>query len=434
MRAGMNTEESHPRVSVIIACRNVGPYIDVALNSIRHQTLTDLEILLVDDRSTDDTRERALKHAAEDPRVIILDGTGNGPGAARNLAAASARGDWVAIVDGDDLIHPRRLETLAHAAEQSGADIIADNLIAFQDNPADGQPYFLLPMPDWETEREIDLAFFIRSNALFGRGAPLGYLKPLIRRDVLSRTGAAYDPTLRIGEDYDLVARLLALGARYRYFPAAFYFYRRHSASTSFRLTVPDVEAMIAAADAFAGNFQSISLVAQAASNFRRDSLVRALRFSQLLVDIKARRWAPTAWALIGDLNTLGMFAQAALSGIKRRLRQLSRGNKTVETARPRAVLLWQGAPSSAQALCADLAGRNYDVRFVRTERTGDQAAPFISAALALRLAGEAEAELLMCDADDLMPELSYALSPGASATYVRPPGGVPAIPLELEL
>jgi succinoglycan biosynthesis protein ExoO len=429
----MTTDQSHPRVSVIIACRNVGRYIDVALDSIRRQSLADLEILLVDDRSTDDTRERALRHAAEDQRVIMLDGTGSGPGAARNLALASARGDWVAIVDGDDLIHPRRFETLAHVAEQSGADIIADNLIAFQDNPADGRPYFLLPMPDWEADREIDLAFFIRSNALFGRGAPLGYLKPLIRRDVLSRTGTAYDPTLRIGEDYDLVAQLLAQGARYCYFPAAFYFYRRHSASTSFRLAVPDVEAMIAAADAFAGNFQSQDTAIQRASTFRRDSLVRALRFSQLLADITARRWGAAALALVSDLSTPSMFAQAALSGTKRRLRQLWRGNKMMETARPRAVLLWQGAPSSAEALCADLAGRNYDICLIRADRNRDQATPAISAALALRLAGEADAELLMCDDADLMPDLSYALSPTAIVELIRPAGAGPAMPLELE-
>ena len=369
----MNTDQTHPRVSVIIACRDVGRYIDIALDSICRQTLPDLEILLVDDRSADDTRERAIRYAAKDPRIIILDGPGEGPGAARNLGLSSARGDWVAIVDGDDFIHARRFEVLLDAAERFGCEIIADNLLAFQDVPAEGRPYFLLPMPEWEVERNIDLAFFIRSNALFGRGAPLGYLKPLIRRDLLSRSGITYDTSLRIGEDYDLVARLLAQGARYRYFPAAFYFYRRHAASTSFRLTAPDVEAMIAAADAFIRKFPSKDPAVLAAASFRRTSLVRALRFSQLLSDIKAKRWRASASALIGDLSTPRMFIQAAFGGMKRRL-QLRQTKGSIEDAKPRAVLLWQGAPSSAEPLRAELGGRNYDVRIIRAERTGIEA------------------------------------------------------------
>ena len=337
----------NPRVSVIIACRDVDRYIDVAVRSIRDQSLTDIEILLVDDGSTDGSKARMLTHAAEDKRVTVLDGAGEGPGAARNRALAAARGDWVAIVDGDDLIHPRRFEILVDAAERSGDDIIADNLLAFQDNPDDGSPYFLLPMPEWKTRREIDLPFFIRSNALFGRGAPpLGYLKPLIRRNVLTRTGIAYDTRLRIGEDYDLVAKLLAHGARYRYFPAAFYFYRRHPASTSFRLRVSDIDAMIAASDGFATKFPSMSQAAQEAARDRRASLMRALRFSRLLDDIKARRWTNAVLALISDAGTFSLFAKAALDGTKRRLRKLRprEGQRSI-LCKPRAVLLWRGRP-----------------------------------------------------------------------------------------
>ncbi len=405
----------NPRVSVIIACRDVDRYIDVAVRSIRDQSLSDIEILLVDDGSTDGSKARMLTHAAEDKRVTVLDGAGEGPGAARNRALAAARGDWVAIVDGDDLIHPRRLEILVDAAERSGADIIADNLLAFQDNPDDGSPYFLLPMPEWKTRREIDLAFFIRSNALFGRGAPLGYLKPLIRRDVLTRAGIAYDTSLRIGEDYDLVAKLLAHGARYRYFPAAFYFYRRHPASTSFRLRVSDIDAMIAASDGFATKFPSMSQAAQEAARERRASLDRALRFSRLLDDIKARRWTNAAMALISDAGTFSLFAKAALDGAKRRLRKLRPQNARVGSGKPRAVLLWQGARSSADSLSAELTKRNYEVRLIPAPRHGAGDPIVISPELALRLGCEANARLLICDNHDLIPELCYALSPGAA-------------------
>ena len=81
---------------------------------------------------------------------------------------------------------------------------------------------------------------------MFGASPNLGFLKPMIRRRVLERTGIRYDPSLRIGEDDALIVQLLLAGARYRLMPQAGYFYRKHGSSISHRLSLDHAERMMA--------------------------------------------------------------------------------------------------------------------------------------------------------------------------------------------
>ncbi|MFD2233192.1 glycosyltransferase family 2 protein, partial [Phaeospirillum tilakii] len=288
-----------PLVSVVMACRNVGRFLDAALASVRQQSLAAIEILLVDDGSTDDTAHRARAHAAADPRLRLLEGCGEGPGAARNRALAVARGEWLAVMDGDDLIHPRRLEILLAAAGAAPVEIVADTLLAFQAGPPGRRHAATLPAgPDWLRPVEIDLATYLRANRLFAGGAALGYLKPLIRRDWLAARGIRYDPGLRIGEDYDLIARALAAGARFRVVPPPLYFYRRHAGSTSYRMRAADVAALAAAGDRFLAGLPAGP--ARAAAEARQDSLVVAWHFSTTVEALKQRRPDRAAAACLG--------------------------------------------------------------------------------------------------------------------------------------
>ena len=92
----------------------------------------DIEIIISDDASTDDSVTIAQRIAAADPRVRLITSTRNsGPGAARNRAIAAAMGEWLAVLDSDDFAHPDRLDTLLRAASQDGADVVADDLLIF---------------------------------------------------------------------------------------------------------------------------------------------------------------------------------------------------------------------------------------------------------------------------------------------------------------
>ncbi len=234
-----------PRVSVLIAAYNAGQFIVPALRSVLRQTLCDLEAIVADDGSTDDTVARVTAIAATDPRVRLLRASRRGgAGAARNRCIEAARGTWLAVFDSDDLMHPDRLEQLLAQAERDGADIVADDLLIFDDAGV-APPVTCLPRDIAREASWIDAATYVTSNAVFGRDWSLGYLKPLIRADTLHATGVRYDPNLCIGEDYDFVLRLLAHHARFRIYPVPTYFYRRHGASISHRLSPPVLQALL---------------------------------------------------------------------------------------------------------------------------------------------------------------------------------------------
>lgn len=242
---------SGPKVSVIVACRDVGDYIDECLASIRAQSLREIEVIVVDDASTDETRQRVAIHAAADDRVRLLAGEGRGPAAARNLGIAAARGEYLSIVDGDDVVHPLRLEILLGFAEANGLDIAGDELLAFgvEDEGLWAHP-FIFPKGCPAGFSAISVEHLLVPPPGTWRELPLGYLKLLIRKSALG--DLRYDETLRIGEDFDLFLKLLIKGCKTRFLALAMYAYRRHSASISHRIGTGEIQRMIASNDAMA--------------------------------------------------------------------------------------------------------------------------------------------------------------------------------------
>ncbi|PWK56865.1 glycosyltransferase involved in cell wall biosynthesis [Silicimonas algicola] len=105
------------RVSVVIPALNAASTLDRTLDSVRAQTHPDIEIILVDDGSTDDTFGHAETHAKADPRVRIIRQANAGVAAARNRGIAEASSDWFAALDADDLWHPETVTRFLAAAD-----------------------------------------------------------------------------------------------------------------------------------------------------------------------------------------------------------------------------------------------------------------------------------------------------------------------------
>jgi len=113
------------RISVVVPFYNNADVLNDCLASIAAQTFTGLEVIMVDDGSTDGGAEIARKWAAADPRFGLIQAPNGGPGRARNLGVERATGEYLAFVDGDDMLPPHAYETLLHTLESSGSDFVS---------------------------------------------------------------------------------------------------------------------------------------------------------------------------------------------------------------------------------------------------------------------------------------------------------------------
>ena len=116
-----------PKVSVLVPIYNVERYLGQCLASAAAQTLTDIEVLCINDGSTDSSRAIIERQCAADLRFRLIDKPNSGYGASMNRGLDEARGEWVAILESDDFFEPDALERLVGAAEAAGAPVAKAN-------------------------------------------------------------------------------------------------------------------------------------------------------------------------------------------------------------------------------------------------------------------------------------------------------------------
>jgi glycosyltransferase involved in cell wall biosynthesis len=182
-----------PTVSVIIPTYNSAALVTAAVESALAQTLQPSEVIVIDDGSTDDTRQRLSNH-----RVRYLHQPNQGVAAARNLGLREASGDLIAFLDADDVWHPRKLE-LQIAAIEANPDVVLLGTSVF----------------DWPVERfaNIDQAGVVtptpwRKLAIKNR---LVTSSVVLRRSALAQAGE-FDTALQGPEDHDLWLRIAETG------------------------------------------------------------------------------------------------------------------------------------------------------------------------------------------------------------------------------
>ncbi|MEO0818180.1 MAG: glycosyltransferase family 2 protein [Pseudomonadota bacterium] len=292
---------SAPDVSVIMAAWTAADFIAPAIQSVLAQDHVDLELIVVDDASGDTTVQAAREAGAGDPRLKVerLDVNG-GPSAARNRAMDLATGRYIAVVDCDDSLEPGRLSALVAFADDTGADIVADNMNRVDTLGAPGaEGVAFLAQAELEQPLRISLADYLdpATEARFGEN--LGYLKPLFRSQTLQRLAMRYDTSLRNSEDFYLVASLLAEGADMRLHPMLGYNYLVRPGSISHRLNPALTGAILAANDAFAAKYSEAFDADARLAQAKRTSGLQNMHSFECVVDaLKARRPARILSAL----------------------------------------------------------------------------------------------------------------------------------------
>ena len=185
-----------PYVSVLLAVHNDADFLAEAVESVLRQTMTDLELLVVDDASTDETA--VILSGVSDPRLRVLRNERRlGLAASLNLGIGAAGGRYLARLDADDVALPRRLEyQLARIAEPDQPAILGSAVL---DIDRTGEPGTLHRNPSGPRG--------IRWHALFG--SPFFHPTVVIDRERVEPSWLRYDPSFLESEDYDLWTRLL---------------------------------------------------------------------------------------------------------------------------------------------------------------------------------------------------------------------------------
>ena len=178
--------DGSPLVSVVVPAYDAERWIGATLQSLRGQTYRNLEIIVVDDGSTDGTARIVAEHAVRDVRVTLISQRNGGVAAARNRAIADARGVYIAPTDADDLSAPTRIGQLVAALEAADErTAVAYSWSAFLDE--EGQTMAMPLSPNFE--KDVRHALY-KSNFVANGSAAL------MRADAMRQVGG-YDTTLR---------------------------------------------------------------------------------------------------------------------------------------------------------------------------------------------------------------------------------------------
>ncbi len=125
---------SRPKVSIIVPVYNAEKYLERCINSLKSQTLSDIEIILVDDSSTDSSLEICKKEALNDSRIKVIHKENEGAGKARNAALKVANGEYIAFLDSDDFVNADMLEVLLKRAEKYNSDLVLSGVLFVDGN------------------------------------------------------------------------------------------------------------------------------------------------------------------------------------------------------------------------------------------------------------------------------------------------------------
>jgi len=213
-----------PAVSVVTPAYNAGRYLAETITSVLAQTYRDFELLIVDDGSTDDTLDVARRFAAADARIIVSSTQNGGPASARNAALRMARGEFVALLDSDDVLAPQYLAVQKATLDaHPDAAIVTANAFNRGGGPAyDGKRLW----PQSTGLAPLTLRDLIEhENAVC--------ILSMFRRSVYERIGG-FDAVFTGNEDYEFWLRAALAGFGFvRNFEPLGYYRRRHESLSS---------------------------------------------------------------------------------------------------------------------------------------------------------------------------------------------------------
>ncbi|MCG8544871.1 MAG: glycosyltransferase [Alphaproteobacteria bacterium] len=277
---------AEPRVSIVMAAHNAEPFIRTAIDSALAQTEASLELIVVDDGSSDGTCAVVDRYCRRDPRVrLIRNVVRRGPGHARNRAVDAARGQWIAVLDADDWMSADRLSALLAHAQRSRAALVADNQQFVRgENSRPHRQLFRAAKRAPDVLTALDLL----RNDRIGRTGNFGLLKPVVRRRVLVENRIRYDETLKNGEDFYFLLDCLRCVGGLLLVGESHYFYRIHKASISSAPSIETLKSVLKVQRRYSGLFDPVKDAPTLGLMRKRTrDLERYIRCKGLIVPLK---------------------------------------------------------------------------------------------------------------------------------------------------
>jgi len=208
-----------PLVSVIIPIFNVFPYLTRCLDSVTKQTYKNLEIILIDDGSTDNGSELCDKYASKDSRIHVIHQTNQGLSAARNSGLRVANGTFILFIDGDDSLSLSAVDLFVKTAQDTKADVVWSDFVYIDDNEKIQYP----PLPPNVKKEGISLLTtdeFLFN--LFARKEGSVCYK-LYRRELMENI--FFDDSIRRVEDVPFLMAISPRISSVAFLPEPLYFY-----------------------------------------------------------------------------------------------------------------------------------------------------------------------------------------------------------------
>lgn len=225
---------ARPLVGVVVPAYDVAAWLPASLDSLLAQSWTDLDVVVVDDGSPDDSGEIAEEYARRDSRVRVVHIENRGLGAARNEGLRHVRGDYLAYLDSDDLLMPDAYAVLVGALEESGSDFATGSIVRGDDGPLD-EPRWMRRL---HAEARSGLTADDHPEIL---GDVFAWNK-LFRRSFWDRAGLSWPEGVRYEDQPTLTAAYLR--GRFDVLPDVVYHWRIRTDGTSItqqRATIRDL-------------------------------------------------------------------------------------------------------------------------------------------------------------------------------------------------
>ncbi|MBI1327571.1 MAG: glycosyltransferase [Alphaproteobacteria bacterium] len=214
----MSVEES-PLVSIIMGVYNAEKFLVPAIESVLQQTYTNIELVIVDDGSTDSTTKILKDFEAKDFRVKVVLQQNEGLTRALNTAASVAEGVYLARMDADDICHKERIEKQADFLQKNMDIDLVGTALMLIDDEGKKKRFYTNPLYDEQIKARLEMAPAFAHPSIMMRKIPFIAI-------------GGYRPAFRYAQDYDLYLRLIK-ETKFANLPEPLLFHRVHSARVS---------------------------------------------------------------------------------------------------------------------------------------------------------------------------------------------------------